>query len=107
MEQQPPGTEWRVDSRVGALVVFVTEAGELDERVQPGSDLRLADLRTDKYVLVTVPETIDVDADIIAFERNGDVVWALEHDFGEVLGMLAPGQEVVEETDLVQTAKGA
>jgi len=107
MEQQPPGTEWRVDSRVGALVVFVTEVGEPEIAARLHTLVQLAGLRTDKYVLVTVPEAIDVDADIIAFERNGDVVWALEHDFGEVLGMLAPGQEVVEETDLVQTAKGA
>jgi hypothetical protein len=87
-----PGTRWRVDAQAGTCVLLVDSDGTLKAESEEG--LTLEDLKS-RYVLVTVPEKLMLEPDIIAFDRGGDTIWALDRGYGAILAVVAPGEEVI------------
>jgi len=88
-----PGTRWRVDAQAGTCVLLVDPDGTLIAEREEG--LTLEALKS-RYVLVTVPEKLGLEPDIIAFDRDGDTIWALDKGYGEILAVVAPGEEVTD-----------
>jgi hypothetical protein len=99
-----PGTRWRVEAQAGTCVLLVDPEGTLIAEDEHG--LTLEALKS-HYVLVTVPAKLGLEPDIIAFDQDGDTIWALNRGYGDILGVVAPGEEVTGDSGPAPAGQGA
>ena len=90
----------RIEGEKGRLTLILDEAGEVRDAIPgPSSRLTVEDLKAGLYILVSVPGDLELDVDVVAFNRDGGNEWAIERGYGPVLETLQPsGERLPEDT---------
>jgi hypothetical protein len=103
-----PDSEVRIEGEKGRLTLVLDDSGEIRETIPgPSSTLALDDLAAGVYILVSVPAGLELDVDVLAFDRTGDNAWAQERGYGAVLATLQPsGERLPEDPDGPQQQGG-